>query len=112
VTGVDLLGGMLAELRRKHADRANQIRAVQGVSPDIDFGRGSVDIVLPSMALHHHPRRREDGSLVYGDCAVEAEEAAERMARQDDATRRLERGRSSLPLGAIRRVPGETARTA
>jgi hypothetical protein len=111
VTGVDLLGGMLAELRRKHADRANQIRAVQGVSPDIDFGRGSVDIVLPSMAPHP-PRRREDGFLVYGDCAVEAEEAAERMARQDDATRRLERDRSSLPLGAIRRVPGEVARTA
>ncbi|MGD9675213.1 MAG: class I SAM-dependent methyltransferase [Candidatus Bipolaricaulia bacterium] len=102
VTGIDLSSRMLAELRHKHPERAEQVRILRGSFLDVDFGRGVYDAVLSAMALHHHPfdekvalyRRvhsalRPGGPFINGDYIVSADEAARLMAEYKAAIRRL-----------------------
>ena len=102
VTGIDLSDRMLAELRHKHPDRADQVHTLRGSFLDVDFGRGVYDAVLSAMALHHHPfdekvalycrvhsALRPGGPFVNGDYIVSAGEAARLMAEYEDAVRRL-----------------------
>jgi tRNA (cmo5U34)-methyltransferase len=54
VTGIDLSAKMLAELRRKHEDRAGQIRTIRSSFLELDLGAGIYAHAVSSMALHHH----------------------------------------------------------
>ncbi len=53
ITGIDLAPGMLAELRRKFSDRADQIELIEQSYVDIPLGEEEFDYVVATLTVHH-----------------------------------------------------------
>jgi len=53
ITGIDLSGNMLAQLRSKQADRLEQIGLIQGSYLQVPFGEARFDFAISVMTLHH-----------------------------------------------------------
>ncbi len=87
VTCMDLSANMLAELARKHAAFAGQIKLVQGSYLFEPFGEGRFDYAVSTMTVHHllHEAKRDlyrrireslkaEGIYIEGDYVVSPEE--------------------------------------
>ena len=99
VTGIDLSLEMMAELRAHHATRLDQIRLIHGSFLDVDLGCAAYDLVISSMALHHHlfeekvelftrirMALKPGGCFINGDYIVSPKEASEMLAAYQAAT--------------------------
>jgi tRNA (cmo5U34)-methyltransferase len=105
ITGIDLSAGMLAQLRRKHAEHLGQILLIQGSYLAMPLTRTTYDYVVSVMTLHHlrpaakrclYERIRralvEGGRYIEGDYIVPENGVARAWAEYQEKAVRLEDG--------------------
>lgn len=93
ITCIDVSGGMLEELRRKHADSLEQIEVVRGSFLDIPFPNRHYQYVVSVQSMHHLTYERKldlyrkirealalTGKYIEGDYVLPTHEERERSA--------------------------------